>query len=477
LVKRINQKPLDRREKIKSNPMLNLNSKRLTVAVLVTLLCLAPHQAGCRGQAQTDAKKEDSHKQLYTCGMHPQVVQDHPGTCPICHMKLVPMRDDSPPSETSSEKKIKYYWDPMLGPSSISDKPGKSAMGMDLVPVYEDSEANGPAVRIDPSVVQNMGVRTVEVTSAPLSKTFRAVGILTLPEPGLFDVSLKVSGWIEKLYADKEGMHIKKGEPLFEIYSPELQVAEEELLAAAKSGAGKDFFESAKKKLTFWDISADDIETLLKSSHAPRTTIIRSPATGHIEEKMVVAGTAVQPGMKLLRIADHSSIWLEAQVYAEDIPAIALNQEVEARVEGIPGEIFKGPITFVSPHLDPMTRTLKIRVTLTNPTFQLKPGMYGTAMVKSTGSAEVLLVPQEAVIDTGEKQIAFVALPEGHFEPRTVETGMSGDNDLIEIKSGLAEGEKVVTSGQFLLDVESRTTEAIQKLRAASSGPTTSAGE
>ena len=179
-------------------------------------------------------------KQLYTCGMHPQVIQDHPGNCPICHMKLTPLKSDAGDaanSEAGGAKRVLYWWDPMLGPSSISQKPGKSAMGMEMVPVYEESQSAGPAVKIDPAIVQNMGIRTAEVTRGPLVKTVRAVGMIESPETGLSDITLKINGWIEKLYANQEGMHVHKGEPLFELYSPDLQVTEEELISRSASAS------------------------------------------------------------------------------------------------------------------------------------------------------------------------------------------------------------------------------------------------
>ena len=171
-------------------------------------------------------------KPLWHCGMHPQVIQDHPGDCPICHMALTRM-DAGPTAATGGEKKVLYWWDPMLGPSSISDHPGKSAMGMDMVPIYADQA--GPTITIDPVLQQNMGVRTAAVTRGPLTKTVRTVGMIQLPESGLHEVSLKIGGWIDKLYADQDGAHVVAGEPLFDLYSPDLQVAGQELISAIKS--------------------------------------------------------------------------------------------------------------------------------------------------------------------------------------------------------------------------------------------------
>jgi Cu(I)/Ag(I) efflux system membrane fusion protein/cobalt-zinc-cadmium efflux system membrane fusion protein len=266
-----------------------------------------------------------------------------------------------------------------------------------------------------------------------------------------------------------------------------LQVAEEELIGAVKSLKSldpkasdalriesEDLVDSAKQKLRLWDVADEDIEAIANATKAPDTIPFRSPMDGHVLDKMVVEGSAVQAGMKVMRIEDHTKLWLEARVYEDDIPLIALGQTVEATVDGVPGKTYTGPITFIYPHLDHMTRTAMVRVTFDNPNHELSPGMYATANILTKAVSDAVLVPREAVIDTGTRQIAFVALSEGHFEPRKVRMGVTGDDDRVQILEGLAPGETVVTSGQFLLDVESRTTEAIDKLRQSS---TTSGGQ
>jgi membrane fusion protein, copper/silver efflux system len=416
-------------------------------------------------------------KQLWHCGMHPQVIQDHPGDCPICHMALTPLNSGSS-AAAAAPKKILYWWDPMLGSSSITDHPGKSAMGMEMVPVY--ASPGGPEVQIDPALVQNMGVRTAKVTRGPLTKTVRTIGMLRLPEPGLHDVALKVGGWIDKLYADQDGMHVVKGEPLFDLYSPDLQVAEQELIGAVKSLKSLDpktseslrtesqnLVDSAKQKLRLWDVAEVDIQAIASADQPPKDVPFRSPATGHIEDKMIVQGSAVEMGMKLMRVADHTNMWVDAQVYEEQLPVVKLGQKVVATVDGVPGKSFTGTVSFMYPHVDHMTRTLTVRMTLENPDFELKPGMYATVEILTQPSPDAIQAPREAVIDTGMRQIAFVTEDEGHFMPRLVRTGIVGDNDMVQIIDGLAPGETVVTSGQFLMDVESRTIEATEKLSSA----------
>jgi RND family efflux transporter MFP subunit len=390
-----------------------------------------------------------------------------------------PSTTDSP-AGAGQQKKIAYWWDPMLGPSSISDHPGKSAMGMDLVPVFESDVSAGPSVRIDPTVVQNMGVVTAPVVRGSLTRTVRAVGTFQVPEPGAHDVTLKIGGYIEKLYADTNGMMVRKNDPLFELYSPDLQVAEEELIAAERNlsaldaGAGKpiradaqDLVDSARRKLELWDVADQDIDAIASAAQAPRTVPFRSPMDGHVVDKVIVDGSAVQAGMKIMRIEDHSRLWLDIQVYEDQIPMVKIGQEVRAAVDGAPGKTFTGNVTFIYPHLDHMARTELVRAIFDNPGHELRPGMYATAEIVTQPLADALLVPREAVIDTGTQQIVFVMDPDspGHFDRRKVRTGMSGDDDTMQIVEGLSPGDQVVTSGQFLMDVESRTNEAIEKLR------------
>lgn len=399
-----------------------------------------------------------------------------PGTSdPIRHTPLTAMNGASSADPPQGGKQL--WWDPMLGPSSLTNHPGKSAMGMDLVP-YSPQGGGGPEVTIDPAVVQNMGVQTAPVTRGPLHQTIRAVGLFKLPEPGSHDISLKVGGWVDKLFADQEGMHVDKGEPLLALYSQELQVAEQELISATQSqrSLGADaspelrkeaqgLIDSARRKLELWGVDEREIDAIAGADRPPRDVTFYSPATGHLEDKMVVQGSSVQPGMKLMRVADHTKMWLDAEVYEEQIPLVGMGQTVEATLEAIPGKTLTGKVTFIYPRVGRMTRTLTVRATFDNPDFELKPGMYADAHVITEPLPDAVQVPQEAMIDTGTRQIVFVAEGNGHFSPRTVRAGIRGDDDRLQIVEGLSVGETVVTSGQFLMDVESRTNEAIAKLR------------
>lgn len=443
-------------------------------------------------QAAAAAPQSAGPRQLWTCGMHPQVIQDHPGTCPICHMDLTPLKTDLasalPASSNSSgaaqpvtgsaqpppeqARKVKYWWDPMMNPPYISDKPGKSPMGMDLVPVYEDeapAQTSGAAVTIDPAVVQNMGVRTAVVSEGPLSRPVRLVGYLDEAQPNIRDINLRVSGWIKHLYASTEGMHVEAGDPLFDVYSPDLQVAMEELIASrrARNAAGTGdtgaaLYEAAAKKLELLGLERAQIEALAKLDKAPESITFTSPIAGDVTEKPVVEGAAVKSGDRVLRIVDHSTLWLDAQMFEKDLPFVRTGQKVSASIASQPG-MTQGEIIFVAPRLDATTRTALARLSIQNPSLALKPGMYATVSADAPIAERAVLVPREAVIDTGEEQVAFVALPGGRFDPRRVRAGQTGANGMVQVLDGLKPGESVVTSGQFLLDSESRLREAIQK--------------
>jgi len=417
---------------------------------------------------------EKGDAQLWTCSMHPQVIQDRPGLCPICHMELSPLRAGAPGTEPAATRRVKYWWDPMLGPSSISNAPGKSAMGMDLEPVYEDQRTTGADVIIDPVVVQNMGVRVAEVTRGSLELDVRAFGILKEAEPLQHDVNLRVSGWIENLYADTEGMHVSKGDPLFDLYSPRLRAAIEELISARAwpgptslqaqtAGSSESIYAAAKAKLRALGVQAEQVEALGKLDRAPQTVMFISPISGHVVEKAVVAGSAVAEGQRTLRIVDHTRLWLDAQIYESQLPYIRLGQAASATLESMPGKKFEGEVVFIHPHVDSTTRTVMVRLLLSNESLTLRPGMYATVQIHSKLADDAVIAPRDAIIDTGERQLAFIAVGQGRFEPRTLKLGASTRDGKVQVVEGLLPGELVVTSGQFLLDSESRLKEAIEK--------------
>ncbi len=429
---------------------------------LFCALFIAFFATSCSKRAPANAGE----KTFYTCSMHPQVVQDHPGDCPICGMKLVPVRKQ-PSSASSKEaksgtnRKIKYYKSTMLL-GEISQTPRKDSMGMDMVPVYEGAEETN-TISVDPATVQKMNVRTGIVTKGPLRRIIRTVGVIDYNETALADVTTKFRGWIEKLYVDSTGKQVHKGEPLFDIYSPELYSAQSEYVLALNQGASA-LKQSARQKLKLFDVSEDQIAELEKSRQAQRTLRVDAPIDGIVVEKMAVQGQMVEAGMKLYRLADLGIVWVQSQIYEQDLALLKLGQEAEVSLSYLPDRKFRGRVTYIYPTVDEKTRTAQVRMEFHNPGFFLKPGMFATVELRAELKPAALLVPDSAVLRSGEKNTVFVALDGGHFEPREVRLGPRADNDSYEVLSGLKEGERVVTSGQFMLDSESQLREAIQKM-------------
>ena len=438
---------------------------------VVALLLHAPHHrehaVGANGQ-----------RVIYHCPMHPNYLSDKPGSCPICGMKLVPV-NEAVPASTQGEtagRKILYYRDPM-NPSHTSDKPGKAPCGMDMVAVYDD-EAGGEAgtVKIDPTVVQNMGVTTETVTVRDLNRDIRASTTIELNETAISNVNTKVMGWIDKLYIDYTGQRVKKGQPLFTMYSPDLVSTQEEYLQALQyeknliggsPEAGKgalEIVESSKRRLLNWDIPETEIDAIAKSGAPQKTMTIYSPTDGVVLEKMVVAGQNVMPGMELYKVADLSTVWAVANVYQEDLPFIKLGSSAEIAVTSATGRTFAGKVDFISPVLDPTTKTAAVRITIRNTTeYLLKPGMFATIKISSLVAVKMLSVSEKAILHTGKRNVVILALGSGYFKPQDVKLGMSA-NGYVQVLSGLTEGQIIVTSSQFMIDAESNLSQAVGQM-------------
>lgn len=364
-------------------------------------------------------------------------------------------------AQASSARKIKYYKSTMLV-GEISQTPRQDSMGMEMVPVYEDEAADAATISIDPVTIQNMGIRVGTVLRRPLRRTVRTVGNIVPNETALTDVTTKFTGWIEKLYVDSTGKEVKKGDPLFDIYSPDLYSAQNEFLLALQGAANMK--QSALTRLKYFDVPDEEVAELEKTRQIKKTLQIKAPADGVVLEKMVVEGQMVEAGMKLYQLADLSIVWLQSQIYEQDLAYVRLGQEAVATLSYLPGRKFHGRVTYVYPTVNEKTRTAQVRMEFHNPGLFLKPGMFATVELQAELESSALLVPDTAVLRSGEKATAFVALAGGKFDPRTVTLGPRGENNMYQVLSGLKEGERVVTSGQFMLDSESQLREAIQKM-------------
>lgn len=395
-----------------------------TISVLVIFLALL----GLSAHAETT-------KTLFTCGMHPAVIQDHPGNCPICGMKLTPI------------------------------KKGASA----------DASANPSAIAVDAATQQNMNLRTAEIQSGPLRKTIRTVGTIDYNETALAEVSTRFRGWIEKLHVDATGQLVHRGEPLFELSSPDIYQPQLDFLIAV-TNKFKNFksviaqYNTGVRNLKLLGFQDDQIAEIETNRQILKSFNITAPISGFVVEKNAVAGQMVDAGIKLYRIADLGIVWVIAQVYEQDLPFVKLGQEAIVKVASLPDREFRGRVTFVYPTVDEKTRTAKVRLEFENPGYFLKPGMFVSALIHAELAESVVLVPESAVLRSGTKNTVFVALDGGKFEGHEVTLGVEAENNFCEVITGLRAGERVVTSGQFLLDSESQLREAIEKMRGSTAG-------
>lgn len=373
-------------------------------------------------------------EQLYTCPMHPEVIESGPGDCPICHMALVPMEREEP-----------------------------AAAGV---------------IEIDPAQVQNIGVVSRVARVGEIARSIRTVGILDFDAARVSWVNTKFGGWIEKVHVNYVGQELHKGDPLFEIYSPDLVATQEEYVRALDyrdSLAGSDREEarrqaeslvrSAGERLAYWDISEEQVRLLEATREVRRSLTVRSPADGVVAEVMdeSLEGMSVEPGMDLYKIADLSSVWVHAEVYQSDLAWVREGQQATVSFPQGPGRTVRGELLFLYPQVSAETRTLKICISLPNPDRRLRPGMYADVVLHGPPVRDAVIIPLSAVLRTGERELVFIDLGEGRFEPREVELGTRGAEDRVQVLRGVAPGEAVVTQAQFMLDSESRLREAVAK--------------
>jgi multidrug efflux pump subunit AcrA (membrane-fusion protein) len=355
---------------------------------------------------------------------------------------------------------------------------------MDLIPECPSGDSGAPdgAIVIDSATMQNMGVRTTPVERRDLARSVRAVGRVAYDERRVSHVHTKVQGWVEKLFVDFVGQEVKRGQPLLEIYSPELVATQEELLLAARyrdatqespfddvRGGGETLFAATKRRLALWDVPERDIERLLQTGIVKRTLTLYAPEAGVVTRLGVRSGMEVQPNTNLYAIADLSKVWVLADVYEYELPWLQLGQEAAVELSYLPGEPIRGTLTYIAPFLDPETRTIEVRLELDNEDGRLKPEMFGNAVIAGVPHPDVLAIPSNAVIRSGKRTIAIVAKGDGRFEPRELDLGLDTADGWLEVLSGLDEGEPVVVSSQFLIDSESNLQEAVKALLAAES--------
>ncbi|UCE82185.1 MAG: efflux RND transporter periplasmic adaptor subunit, partial [Deltaproteobacteria bacterium] len=317
----------------------------------------------------------------------------------------------------------------------------------------------------------------------PLVKYIRAVGNIRTDETKLYEINTKFAGWIEKLYVEFEGEVVRKGQPLFDIYSPELVSAQEEYLLALRQyenlsssaypsirqGAER-LLQASRTRLLYWDHTDKQIREIEQTGKTRKTVTIHSPASGVVVIRKATQGRYFKPGTRMYKIADLSTVWVDVEIYEYDLPWIHQGMTAEMELPYAPGKRFHGKVLYIYPYLNPQTRTAKLRLEFPNPNYELKLDMYANVYLKSTIAEESLVVPQEAVIRSGDRNLVFVSLGEGRFQPREVKLGLEGNENEYQVLEGLREGENIVVSAQFMLDSESHLREAIQKMLEVRSG-------
>jgi Cu(I)/Ag(I) efflux system membrane fusion protein len=370
--------------------------------------------------------------------------------------------------EAEPEKKI-LYWVAPMDPEFRKDKPGKSPMGMDLVPIYEEMAGSGDAVTISPAIENNLGVRTEKAKVRPLWRRVEATGYVGFDETRISHINTRVQGWIVSLRVNSEGERVSKGDLLFELYSPELVNAQKEYLQALNRGGAK-LLGGAEEKLRALGMILSEVEALAKRGTASENIKIIAPQDGVVASLSVREGMFIQPNTTIMSLADLASVWLQAEVFESQADWVAVGQAAEARLDYLPGSVFSGQVDYVYPVLDPTTRNLRVRLRFDNPNERLKPNMYARVSIYGRLKPHALSIPREALIRTPGRDRVVVAVGDGRFHVHEVMTGMES-GEFVEILAGISEGDAIVTSAQFLIDSEASIAGSIKRLDSVSHLP------
>jgi Cu(I)/Ag(I) efflux system membrane fusion protein len=448
---------------------------------------------GQKHVAQNPANTAATERKLlyYRHPMNPQVTSPTPAKDDM-GMDYLPVyaEDQSLPEASPQPGKILYYRHPM-GAADTSLVPKKDEMGMDYLPVYEGEPETAGQIRISPEKIQKLGVKTATVATRILTRSIRAVGSIQIDERRVHAVTPKFEGWIQRLYVNATGQTVKRGQPLLEIYSPELMTAQQEYLIARQgqqalqqgSAQAQDtaahLVENALQRLHYWDIAPAQLQHLQSLEKPLDTLPLLAPVNGVVLEKPAVEGMRFMPGELLFRIADLSTVWLLAEVFEQDIGGVRLGQVMQVHINAYPERLFSGKVGFIYPTLATETRTVKVRVELPNGEGLLKPGLYGSVTLAALEDKNMRLsVPDSAVIDSGTRQIVLLKRGNGQFKPRAVKLGLQADG-YRQVLEGLEAGDEVVTRANFLIDAESNLKSALGSFgnNGADAGQTTPEGQ
>jgi Cu(I)/Ag(I) efflux system membrane fusion protein/cobalt-zinc-cadmium efflux system membrane fusion protein len=441
------------------------------------------------GMEKGDSAGSGIEARLWTCGMHPEVLQEEPGICPICQMDLVPLDDPASPEgfagtggHGDGNGNGHGFWTCSMHPMIEEEEPGQCPIcGMELVPSEagdQQDEGHGRAVSIDPTVVQNMNVSIEQVERRDLTRSVRTVGHLDYDQEAMVSVTTRYSGFVERVFADSVGQRVRQGEPLFEVYAPELVQTQRELLSALEYARdlegsspevrrrSEQLVAAARTRLSYWEVTAEQIAAIESSGEVLQSLEVVSPISGVIMKRVHgLEGMAITPGMDVVHVADLSTLWLTVEVFEDQLPWISEGSTGRVRLDYFPGESFTARVRFIEPEVSPQTRTVRLTLEVPNRGSRLRVGMYATVEFEPVVARDAVVVPSQAVIRSGERDVVVLDLGDGRFAPREITVGVQSDG-LLQVLEGLDGSERIVTSAQFLIDSESNLRAAIDKLRA-----------
>tara|TARA_R110002110_G_scaffold415561_2_gene650930 strand:- start:149808 stop:151238 length:1431 start_codon:yes stop_codon:yes gene_type:complete len=420
----------------------------------VAVYLIAPGSSLVSETETADNNSAEPEPLYWVAPMDPDYRRDKPGKSPM-GMDLVPVYPE--PEEVVNAPREPLYWVAPMDPDYRRDKPGKSPMGMDLVPVYDESGGSGDAgpgtVRIAPEVVNNLGVRTAAVERRTLPSTIRTVGYVKYDEDRLIHIHPRVEGWIETLYVKAAGDPVDAGQPLYELYSPQLVNAQEELLLALKRDNAR-LVKAAEDRLLALQLSPEFIAQLRRERRVRQTVVFNSPQSGVVDNLNIREGFFVKPGTTLMSVGALDEVWVEAEVFERQAGQVSVGLPVTMSLDYLPAREWQGSVDYVYPSLDEKNRTLRVRLRFDNASGLLRPNMFAQVRIHAAGIENATVVPTEAVIRTGDQDRVVLALDEGRFKSVAVDLGQVGE-EFVEVVRGVDPGERIVVSAQFLLDSES----------------------